>query len=283
MDRVTSRFSLTTSAIIFSLLFLSFSISWAAGLEFITDNSDSTACFAVPTLSWYSSNWGTPYGPDKLYTTKGDGSKTVTWVTKLPFGRYDIKAWINSAPYASDAHYLIIHSQGTTAVTRNQNLAPNGWSIDLGTYDFDTVGIVILNDYWTGPETYVVADAIKYIEVSTTQISWSTFSPTDAVTIATSQNLPIMMYFSTDKSLDCQKMKSETFNDPTVIKWTQNFVTVHIQAETNPQPLQKFGVYKVPTILILDSFGKEKKRIEGFISANDLTKELNTYLSTLEQ
>jgi thioredoxin-related protein len=261
-----------------------FGLSCSYALEFIVDNDDSTHCIPDPTLSWVTSDYGKPYGINKFYTPKGDGSKTVTWTTKLPFGKYQVKAWINTAAYASDAHYLVIHSGITTSIIRNQNMAPGDWCIDLGTFEFDTVGTVILTNYWVGPELYVVADAIKFIDVSTVSsmgISWNTSSPTDALSLATTQEKPVLLYFSTEKSVDCQRLSNETFIDPTLVKWMDKFISSHIIAEENPDPMRVYNVYQVPTIIIIDSNGREKKRILGYISANDLIKELNIQLGIM--
>ena len=290
LDIINKKYYFPFLLFLLGTVFFSFLLTQSHALEFIVDNTDTSNCFVNPPIGspygWTTSTWGKPYGIDKLYTTKGDGSKTVTWRVNLPIGRFDVKAWVNTAPYASDAHYLIIHSGITTAITRNQNNTIGDWSIDLGTYDFNTMGEVVLTDYWVGPETYVVADAIKFVDVSTVQtmgISWNTSTPADAISLATTQEKPIMLYFSTDKSVDCQRMANETFNDPTLIKWSEKFIATQVKAETNPDALRAYNVYKVPTIIILDSTGKEKKRISGFISANDLVNELNTQLGMMGQ
>ncbi len=269
------------SHVMVTIIFFIFCFSFSPALEFITDHSDTTTCIVSPLGSWSASTWGTSFGKDKLFAVKGDGSKTVTWITRLAPGRYDVKAWVNSAPYAEDAHYMIVHSGITTAITRSQYLTTGDWSVDLGMYDFDTVGIVILSDSWTGTGNYVIADAVKYISTTSTGISWTTSSPLDAVTLATTQEKPVLLYFASDKSLDCQRLSKETFTDPTFIKWSDKFVTVQIQVETNPDYMRDFRVYQVPTLLFLDLQGKERKRLVGFISAQDLIQEMNTQLGLM--
>lgn len=277
----TGRFYRLLFYLLILIVFLFSCYSQVCALEFITDHSDTTTCIVSPLGSWSVSTWGTSYGKDKLYAVKGDGSKTVTWITNLPPGRYDVKAWVNTAPYADDAHYLIVHSGLTTAITRSQFITAGDWGVDLGTYDFDSVGIVILSDYWTGEGNYVIADAVKYISASSTGISWTTRSPLDAVTLATTEEKPVLLYFASDRSADCQRLSKETFIDPTFIDWSNKFITVQIQVETNPEYMRTFKVYQVPTLIIMDPQGKERKRIVGFISAQDLVKVLNTQLGLM--
>jgi hypothetical protein len=261
---------------VISLLFM---MSMTSAAEFITDNTDTENCISNPTSSWTVSDFGNNYKVSKLYALKGDGSKTVTFITKVPKGRYNVRAWINNSLYASDAHYTVIHSSGTTNLIRNQSNCAGEWPIDLGTYLFDGVGKVIVNNYFTGPEKYVVADAVRYMEVSTTNIVWTTRNPQEALSQATIENKPILMYFGTDKSAECQRMNEETFKNSTLVKWSEKFVTVNVKGEDNPEVLRAYGIFRVPSILILSPNGVEKERIEGFQTADYLVKELNTLLS----
>lgn len=258
-------------------LFL-FSVTSLFALEVVVDNSDS-GCTVSPPYSWQTSNWGGVYGLDKLYTTKGDGSKTVTWTALLTPGRYRVQAWVNAAGYAADAHYTIFYGTNSVTLVRSQFNTDSGWSIDLGTFDFDTIGQVMLSDYWTGPEQYIVADAIKFVSISSTGFNWSANSIPDALATAKSANKPILVYFSTEKASDAQKMDAETFTDPTVVKWADRFSTVHIKVDQNPDQATAYNVYRVPVIIFLDSSGKEISRIEGFIVATSLVEEMNKALA----
>ena len=258
---------------------LFFMMSLASAAEFITDNKDIDNCISDPTSSWTGSDFGNNYKGSKLYTTKGDGSKTVTFITKVPKGRYNVRAWVNNSIYASDAHYSILHSHGTTNVIRNQSGAVGEWPIDLGTYEFDGIGKVFISNYFTGPEKYVVADAVRYLEVSTSNIVWTTRNPVEALSQATVENKPILMYFCTEKSTECQRMNEETFKNNTMVKWSEKFVTVHVKGEDSPDIFRQYGIFRVPSVLILSPNGVEKLRIEGFQTADYLVKELNTILS----
>lgn len=246
--------------------------------EVIVDNSDSS-CAVSPPYSWLTSNWGEIYGPDKLYTTKGDGTKTVTWTANLIPGRYRVQAWVNPAAYAEDARYTIFYGSSSVALIRNQMSAEGKWDIDLGIYDFDTIGRVQLSNYWTGPELFLVADAIKFTTVATTEFNWSANSPADAIQTAKTSGKAILLYFSTAQAVDAQKMEQETWKDPTVVKWGDKFITVHIQIDKNSELAQPYNIYRVPAIVFLDMNGKEISRIEQFITAANLVQEMNKALA----
>ncbi|MCX7919790.1 MAG: thioredoxin family protein [bacterium] len=246
--------------------------------EIIIDNSDST-CFVTPAYSWQTSVWGDVYGADKLYTTKSDIVKSVRWRAQLNPGRYRVFAWVNPASYASDAKYTIYYGQNSVTLIRNQTTAEGKWSIDLGVYDFDTVGEVVLTNEWQGPEQFIVADAIKFVEVSTTEFSWSAKTPADALAMAKSSGKAILLFFSTEKATDAQKLLAETLTDPTVVKWGMQFITVHIQVDKNPELAEPYGIYRVPVIIFQDYSGKEIHRIEQFISAAELVQEMNKALA----
>ncbi|MDI6783255.1 MAG: thioredoxin family protein [bacterium] len=246
--------------------------------EVIVDNSDP-GCSVSPPYSWQTSSWGEIYGADKLYTSKGDGSKSVTWTANLAPGRYRVQAWVNPASYASDARYTIFYGTNSVTLTRSQASAEGKWCIDLGIYDFDTSGQVMLTNYWTGAEMYIVADAVKFIPVSTTEFAWSSNQPSDALANAKATGKAILLFFSTEKAVDAKKMVSETFTNPTVVKWGDKFVTVHIPVDKSPENAEPYSVYRVPVIIFLDSNGKEINRIEKFISAPDLVLEMNKALA----
>ena len=55
---------------------------------------------------------------------------------------------------------------------------------------------------------------------------------------------------------------------------SKNFVPVRFDVRKDPQPMERFGANWTPTILILDSDGKERHRIEGFLPKDDFLGQL---------
>lgn len=61
-----------------------------------------------------------------------------------------------------------------------------------------------------------------------------------------------------------------------------NFVPVRLHVKKHPEAMERFGVQWTPTILILDSDGKERDRIEGFLPADDFLAELQLGLAHVQ-
>lgn len=77
----------------------------------------------------------------------------------------------------------------------------------------------------------------------------------------------------------CKKMDQETYPDPGVISLVnQRSVAVRIDAERNPELAGKYGVAGFPTLLLVNSAGKEVGRLVGFMPAEDFRKELSRIL-----
>lgn len=70
------------------------------------------------------------------------------------------------------------------------------------------------------------------------------------------------------------------YPDPTVAQFVvDTFVPARAHVKENPEAFQKFGAEWTPTILILDSHGREQHRIEGFLPADDFLAQLRLGLA----
>jgi TolA-binding protein len=58
-----------------------------------------------------------------------------------------------------------------------------------------------------------------------------------------------------------------------------NFVPVRFDVRKDPQPMERFGANWTPTILILDSDGNERHRIEGFLPKDDFLAQIKLGLA----
>ena len=65
------------------------------------------------------------------------------------------------------------------------------------------------------------------------------------------------------------------YPDPEVSEFiSSNFIPVRFDVRKDPQPMERFGANWTPTILILDSDGVERHRIEGFLPKDDFLAQL---------
>ena len=70
------------------------------------------------------------------------------------------------------------------------------------------------------------------------------------------------------------------YPDPKVTEFiTRNLNPVRLHVKTNPQAMERFGVMWTPTVLILDSEGNERYRIEGFLPTPDFLAQLHLGLA----
>jgi thioredoxin family protein/tetratricopeptide repeat protein len=59
----------------------------------------------------------------------------------------------------------------------------------------------------------------------------------------------------------------------------QNFVPVRLHVKKHPEAMGRFNVQWTPTVLILDSEGNERHRIEGYLPADEFLVQLNIGLA----
>ncbi len=90
-----------------------------------------------------------------------------------------------------------------------------------------------------------------------TSIQWlSSFE--EAVSLAKAENKPIMLEFYTDWCTWCKEYENVTFVDKDVIRESQNFISVKIDAENNVQSsslIDKYNIRGYPAVLFLNASG----------------------------
>ena len=78
-------------------------------------------------------------------------------------------------------------------------------------------------------------------------------------------------------------MTREVYPDKEFIKFSQNYVFIRVFQDTEPQGnrlARRFGVEGFPTLLLLDSSGREVDRVLGFRSAEELMDEIKSAFKT---
>jgi len=145
-----------------------------AAAEVIVDDVDP-GC-QISGSSWATSTYGENYGGSKTYSNAGSGNGTVSWTAGLAPGRYDVVAWVNSAGYSTAAPYTIHHAGGATDIIADQSYQGGGWCVELGSYEFDDSGMVVISD--DAANGIIVADAINWQLVATATPPPATATPT---------------------------------------------------------------------------------------------------------
>ncbi len=83
---------------------------------------------------------------------------------------------------------------------------------------------------------------------------------------------PVIIDFYADWCIPCHELEQYTYTSANVIKALERFVRLKVDvtrpgSTENAEPIQKFGVIGVPTVVFLDEFGNEvnKARFAGFV------------------
>jgi thioredoxin-related protein len=77
----------------------------------------------------------------------------------------------------------------------------------------------------------------------------------------------------------CRKMTREVYTDPSVIKFSRSQVFMRVFEDTEEEGARMARKYKItgfPTLIILDSEGREVDRILGALSPEELLDQLNS-------
>jgi thioredoxin:protein disulfide reductase len=117
-------------------------------------------------------------------------------------------------------------------------------------------------------------------------VMWEAYAP-GKITAAQRTGKPVIIDFYADWCLPCHELEHYTYTDLEVISALEPFSKLKVDA-TNPdteealEPIERFEILGVPTVLFLDPTGKEvpKTRITGFVPAREFLKRLEPVQAT---
>lgn len=89
---------------------------------------------------------------------------------------------------------------------------------------------------------------------------------------------PILVDFYTDWCGPCKVMEERTYTDAEVVQLSDQFICVRINGDQNRALVRRFNVQSYPTLLLLDSRGKEQSRLIGYQPASVLASFLRDAL-----
>jgi thiol:disulfide interchange protein DsbD len=131
---------------------------------------------------------------------------------------------------------------------------------------------------WSAAEKPPELDLVALKKESGTLLEWG-HDEAQAATAAQTQKRPLIVDFTADWCGACKKMAKETFADAEVMKRCGNFVAVKIDATNDEDPtvkkmMEKYKVVGLPTVVVYDSEGKERKRFNDFVDAKNFLDAL---------
>jgi thiol:disulfide interchange protein DsbD len=119
--------------------------------------------------------------------------------------------------------------------------------------------------------------ALVASDVEPAGIAWADFSE-QALTDARSAGRPVLIDFQAVWCLPCREMERTTFRDPTVVRSAAAFAALKAdvteQDDRTTALMSRFAVPGVPTYLLLDARGDERKRFVGFVAAAEFERAL---------
>lgn len=123
----------------------------------------------------------------------------------------------------------------------------------------------------------IIAVAVyALIPSKTDSINWSQYSEAGMNQI---DGKGAIIDFYADWCIPCKELDAATFSDTRVIAEATNYETYKADMTKSLSKevealREKYSIVGVPTVLILDSSGKEKNRITGFVNADEFLKIL---------
>ena len=109
-------------------------------------------------------------------------------------------------------------------------------------------------------------------------IAWQNYKP-EIVSASLYGSKGMIIDFYADWCIPCKELDAYTFSDGRVIALANNFVALKADMTKSLSPdvetlRTKYNIVGVPTVLIIDSKGKEIQRITGFVNADEFIKIL---------
>lgn len=91
------------------------------------------------------------------------------------------------------------------------------------------------------------------------------------------ENKKMIIDFYADWCIPCKELDALTFSDPTVIEKSMDFDTYKVDmtqtlSDETEKLRNKFNIIGMPTVLIINSQGKEIERLTGFVNADEFLR-----------
>lgn len=126
------------------------------------------------------------------------------------------------------------------------------------------------------------AKPITDLGEATGTMSWIT-DYDQGLSQAKREQKPILLMLYADWCDYCHKMFTEVLQDEQITPLQNSLVWMRINSDVQERYMKQFSQKLFPTLIVLDSSGKELKKLEGFHSVTDLKRELESILPVSEK
>jgi len=99
--------------------------------------------------------------------------------------------------------------------------------------------------------------------------------------IAQSHRRPMLVFFTAEWCGYCHQMAREAFTDPTVVRLSEQFVCILVDADAEPEVCKYFGVRGYPTVQFISPGGVPLNRVTGMQPADQLAVAMQQALQAV--
>jgi len=96
----------------------------------------------------------------------------------------------------------------------------------------------------------------------------------DGMLAAGAMKKPVILDFYADWCPPCIAMEESTFPDPRVVREMADFIAIKVDTQKRIDIESKYGITYYPTIVFLDSKGREITRHTGYLGPEEMVEEI---------
>ncbi len=118
----------------------------------------------------------------------------------------------------------------------------------------------------------LLAFSVAILPASAETTRWYTYE--EGMLDAGSAGKPVILDFYADWCPPCIAMEETTYPDPAVVSEMKDFIAIKVDTQKRIDIESKYGITYYPTVVFLDSQGKEVSRHIGYLGPLEMVDEI---------